>query len=129
MKGPTKQGVGDLIGDSPDVWGGKDANGYYFYQGGTGGPQVYGSRSVAVAPVWDACDPNNQFSSGKHGQTVKVIGFATLFFDGIQSNDVMAHFMSSTECPTSGNGSSGSPTGSFGPGGVPIRLVQTPTSQ
>jgi Flp pilus assembly protein TadG len=117
LNGPTKQGVEDLIGNPPDTW---IAPGQY---GTSTGPATT-SRSLVVAPVWDSCDPNNDIRSGKHGQTIKVVGFVTAFVTGMSGNNVQAYIVSRAEC--AGSGVSGVNANATGPYGIPVRLVQNP---
>jgi Putative Flp pilus-assembly TadE/G-like len=134
MVGPTHQGVDDLIGDSPDIFGGRDSatKQYWFYAGGNDGPKVYTSNSVTVAPVWDNC--RESISPGYHGQTVTVAGFMTMFVKGFNNSHhgtVQAYFMDTAECPTNGGGTGGGGAAgnpATGPYGVPVRLVQTTTT-
>lgn len=124
MIGPTNQGIDDLTGLTPDTW---VAVGQYMDP-----TQVLHdtSQQVVVAPVWDNCC--QVINPGTNGQTATVVGFMTLFVDGMQGNDVQAHLIDATECPGAGGGGAGgpgagpAPTGS-GLSGKPIRLVQTPT--
>jgi hypothetical protein len=120
MLGPTEQGVGDLIGNPPDVWAeiGK------YYQGGDTSMPVSTSRSLALAPVWDDCDPTNPIDPGKHGQSVKVVGFVEMFVDGWDrtTSGVKAHLVRNIGCDAGGAGATGPNTG---PLAVPVRLVQS----
>jgi hypothetical protein len=75
------------------------------------------SNSVAVTAVWNNCP--DTVSSGYHGQTVPVVGFANLFFKGMQSGNVQAYFMGATECS-----GINVPAPSRGPLAVPVRLIQ-----
>jgi Flp pilus assembly protein TadG len=116
MKGPTKQGVKDLIGDPSDTWIGPGE-----YQTSVGPATT--SRSLVVAPVWDSCDPANKLKPGKQGQTIKIVGFVTAFVAGMRSNDVQAYIVSRTVCSNVGGGSISTATGPYG---IPVRLVQNP---
>ena len=119
MVGPTKQGVDDLTGPTPDVW----VNlGQYRHTDG----KVYDtSNQLVVAPVWDNC--TQKLSPGYKGQKVQIIGFMELFIDGLSGNDVKAHFVKPTPCAAGGMGAGGNEFGAnTGPWGVPIRLVRTP---
>ncbi|MGH9510073.1 MAG: pilus assembly protein TadG-related protein [Terriglobales bacterium] len=122
MIGPTRQGVDDLVGPTPDTW---VAVGVY-----ADPDQVWHDTSaqLVIAPVWDNCCQT--ITPGTNGQTARVVGFMTLFIDGMQGNDVQAHLVDATECP--GAGGAGGPvtgpvSGASGPTGRPVRLVQTPT--
>lgn len=101
MVGPTKQGVGDLVGNNPDVWIGP---GDYELGGTT--TQVDTSRQVAVVPVWDNCA--HPINSGNAGQTAQVIGFLEMFVDGMGNQNA---------CNAGGGGGSGSGNGNGGGGG------------
>ncbi len=120
MNGPTKQGVDDLVGRPADRWisiGNYDVNGV----------TMSTSKSLVVAPVWNNCDPSNQIVPGTNGQQVEVVGFLELFVDGMQGNDVQAHFVAPIACPRNGGGGggAGNPNPSTGPYAIPVRLVQT----
>jgi hypothetical protein len=118
MVGPTRQGVGDLTGPTPDEW---VQVGQYRRDDGN----IYDtSNQLVVAPVWNNCVQN--ISPGYNGQQVRVIGFVQLFIDGMQAQDVQAHFVSPIACSTGGQGQAGETGANTGPYGVPIRLVQTP---
>jgi hypothetical protein len=121
MIGPTRQGVGDLVGSTPDTW---VAVGQYR------DPNMVihdTSGQLVIAPVWDNCC--QVINPGTAGQTATVVGFMTLFVDGMQGNDVKAHLVSATPCPGAGGGGGPvtAPSGASGPTGQPVRLVQTPT--
>ena len=122
MIGPTRQGVDDLIGTTKDTW---VAVGQYQ------DPSMNiwdTSAQLVLAPVWDNCCQT--INPGTNGQTAKVVGFMTLFIDGMKGKDVTAHLVDATPCP--GAGGSGGPgsgvTGASGPTGRPVRLVQTPVA-
>ncbi len=121
MIGPTLQGVNDLTGSPPDVYYGVGA---YLTSSGMSNT----SRSLVVAPVWDVCSlpgfcPANSFPDGGANVQIPVRGFALIFIDGVQANDVMAHLVGISGC-----GSTGPPLGSevTGPYSVPVRLVRLP---
>lgn len=120
MIGPTQQGIDDLIGPSEDTW---VAVGQYRDPAG----KIWDSSGqLVIAPVWDNCCQT--INPGTNGQTATVVGFMTLFIDGMQGNDVQAHLVSATECPGAGGagGPATGPTGATAPTGQPVRLVQTP---
>ena len=125
MIGPTRQGVDDLIGPTKDTW---VAVGQYEDPNQVIWPT---SSQLVVAPVWDNCC--QVINPGTNGQTATVVGFMTLFIDGMKGNDVKAHLVDATECPGAGGGGGGpggvgpAPSGS-GPLGKPVRLVQTPAT-
>jgi Flp pilus assembly protein TadG len=127
MVGPTKQGTCSLITYNHDAQcnGPKDTyNGIadYIRPDGTHSPT---SRSLVLAPIIDVCKycPAGPPS----GQTqLTVMGFALVFIEDVQGNDVIARLISITGC-TDGSGSGG---GSIdpketGPYSVPVRLVRT----
>ena len=113
MVGPTKQGVGNLIGNPPDTWGGI---GDYISPGGTHSST---SNSLTVAPVWDDCA--QMILPGTNGQQATVIGFVEIFVDGIQGTNVVGHVVDPLGCGPGGAGAGGT-----GPFATPIRLVQAP---
>ena len=121
MIGPTKQGVNELIGSPPDVY--YDVGEYLTSSG-----MSNTSRSLIVAPIWDVCllpgfCPADKLPDGGANVQIPVKGFALIFIDGVQSNDVVAHLVGISGC-----GSGGPPLGSevTGPYSVPIRLVRLP---
>jgi hypothetical protein len=118
MVGPTQQGVKDLIGQPPDyTW---VAVGQYKDRSG----QIWDSSpALVIAPVWDSCNPNEVISSGTAGQTVKVIGFLTVFVDGLQGNNVQANVAGEAECGAAGSAGAGAFGDNTGPLGRPVRLV------
>ncbi|MGH9580126.1 MAG: pilus assembly protein TadG-related protein [Terriglobales bacterium] len=134
MVGPTRQGIGDLIGNPADTWGGLGPSGFQYYDGGNTSAIIDSSRSLVTAPVWNNCQQN--IVPGTAGQTAMIIGFVQVFVDGIQGQNVTAHLVSVTPCAgvgAGGGGGGGGPGGGgpggvplSGPGGVPVRLVQTP---
>jgi len=125
MRGPTRQGVKDLIGDPPtDSW---VSSGLYQTPYGLSDS----SRNIVVAPIWDTCGvsgfcPGGKFPSGS--ATVQIIGFAAFFLEGVQGTDVVARLISLSSCgDMSGGGGGGA--GSTDTGGtvlsLPLRLVRT----
>ena len=133
MVGPTKQGVLDLIGPNPDLY---VSPGHYQRSDGYLSDT---SRSLIVAPVWDVCAspdyqcPQNNFPKG--GNTlISISGFAILFVEGVQGNDVVARLIGVMGC-VSGAGGGGGGSGSgpappeTGPFGVPVRLVRPVTGE
>ena len=118
MVGPTKQGVGDLLGDTPDAW---VSLGKYEHPDG----RIYDtSHQLVLAPVWDNC--SQKVSPGYKGQHIKIIGFVQMFIEGMENKDVVARLVNPLEC-SAGEEGQGSATGAnTGPLGVPIRLVRTP---
>jgi hypothetical protein len=124
MVGPTTQGVNDLIGNPADTW----VSLYHYYHPTTN-TTTDTSRSLAVAPIWDVCGltgfcPGNQFPTG--GNTyVTVVGFALIFLDGVQGNDVKGHLVSVAGCAAPNGGPSLPPT-TPGAYSMPVRLVRLP---
>ena len=128
MVGPTRQGVLDLVGPNPDLY---IRPGHYQRSDGYASDT---SRSLIVAPVWDVCGspdyqcPQNKFPSG--GNTmISISGFAVLFVEGLQGNDVMARLVGVSGClGAAGGGGGGSGSGpappETGPFGIPVRLVR-----
>jgi Flp pilus assembly protein TadG len=118
MVGPTKQGVRDLVGNPPtDTY---VAVGQYKHADGTTSDT---SRALIVAPIWDTCNmpnfcPANKFPNGTN-VNVSVIGFAMIFLEGIQGNNVVARLINVSGCAAGG----GAP-GETGPYAVPLRLVR-----
>lgn len=136
MVGPTHQGVDDLIGDPPDTFNATN----FCYDPGCRDT----SRALVVAPIWDICNspdpggcpgtafcPGAVLSESGANVTLRVAGFALVFVEGFQGNDVIARLINVTACGAGGGGGGG-PTGDdgnpqIGPFAVPVRLVQTPT--
>jgi hypothetical protein len=118
MIGPTRQGVIDLVGNPPDdMW---VALGEYLRSDGTISDV---SKALVVAPVWDTCTlagfcPGNDFPSGANTQ-ISVIGFALIFLDGMQGNDVQAHIVNTTACAAGGASDEAAPYS------IPVRLIRT----
>jgi len=120
MDGPTSQGFQTLIGSPADQWQGI---GEYV----SGGVVQDTSRSLVPVVVWNNC--TQTISSGKAGQTVNAIGFASVFITGVGSGAVNGRFVYAAPCSTaggSGGGGGGGSGGGTGPQGVAVRLVQTP---
>ena len=123
MIGPTVQGVRDLTGTPPDVFVSmgqyQDAGGYMSNT----------SRSLIIAPLWETCNldgfcPDNRLPDGGANANISVAGFALLFIDGVQGNNVMAHLLGVFGCGSI----TGPPTGTeeTGPYSVLVRLVRLP---
>ena len=122
MVGPTRQGVRDLTGPTPDTW---VQLGKYQHADG----KIYDSSDqLVVAPVWDSC--SQTITPGFHGQTVQIIGFMELFIAGVENGKdggVRSYFVKPAACPGNGAGAGGNEFGAnTGPFGIPIRLVKTP---
>lgn len=115
MVGPTGQGIGNLLGATPDTW---LAPGAYQHGDGT---ITDTSRQLITVPVWDSC--NQTVSSGK--QLVTMIGFTNWFVDGQAGPAVVANFVNAASCPPGGPGAgpTGGPAASNAGFGIPVRLV------
>jgi hypothetical protein len=124
--GPTKHGVEDLIGNPPlFTWSDtgkylREADGKYFDI----------APNVIIAPIWDPCSltgfcPDGDFPNGTTVE-LKVVGFAIIFLDGIQGDEVKAHLVSVSACGVEG----GAPGSDDDVGGtvlsIPLRLVRMP---
>lgn len=118
MVGPTKQGVQALIGSPPDLYLSPGR-----YQAADGSISDT-SRSLIVAPVWDVCNspdyecPGDKFPSGTN-VSIPVSGFALVFVEGIQGNDVVGRLIGVMTCQA------GAVPSETGPFAVPLRLVRT----
>ncbi|HXE89936.1 MAG TPA: Tad domain-containing protein [Terriglobales bacterium] len=143
MVGPVQQGVTDLIGDPADTWWSSWSPTNQQYVNEPSKTLVVDTPSLVLAPVYDNCA--QVINSGTAGQRVVVIGFVTIFVDGlgprigcpggggrgggINPNErVAAHLVGITTCAGVGGGGAGAGGSVSGPGGYPIRLIQTPTT-
>jgi hypothetical protein len=118
MVGPTRQGVGDLTGPTPDQW---VQIGQYRHPDNN----IYDtSNQLVVAPVWNNC--TQSIAPGYHGQQVQVIGFMELFIDGMSGQNVKSHVVAPVPCATAGGAGGNEFGANTGPLGIPIRLVKTP---
>jgi len=126
--GPTVQGVRDLMGGTPDVW---VSLGQYQHANGTISDT---SPQLIVAPIWNECAmagfcPSGQLPDGGRNVQIGVIGFAQVFLEGIQGNNVIGRLVGVSACP--GGGGAGGGGGAVGPPetgpyAVPVRLVRLP---
>lgn len=103
MVGPTKQGTEDLIGNPADVF--MEPSVYC-----NGGDCRDTSPSLITLPVWNVCYSPGEGCSGstfcpggnlsEMGQNVliRVIGFAMLFIEKMQGNDVKARIINVVVC-------------------------------
>lgn len=125
--GPTKLGIGDLIGD-PSRFTFVDEG---RYRRVSDGKILDISENVVVAPIWDACalteycvDGVPDFPNGTMVE-LNVVGFAVFFLKGIVGDDVEAILLNISACgPTGGlddEGEEGGTVLSF-----PLRLVRVP---
>src|SRR5262249_5634371 len=95
-QGPTKQGVNDLIGNTPDTY-------VSIGQYSNGTTTSDWSRSLVTVPIWDTCSlsgfcPTNNFPSGGNTQ-LQVIGFGLVFIDGVDNQGtVTAHLVGVSGC-------------------------------
>ena len=126
MVGPTAQGVRDLIGNpSIDSWTGVVGE----YETPTGLSDM--SRNLIIAPIWDACGmpgfcPAGSFGAGTQVE-LQIIGFAVIFLEGIQGNDVIARLINISSCgPGGGGGGGGAPETGGTVLSLPLRLVRVP---
>jgi Flp pilus assembly protein TadG len=111
MDGPTRQGIGNLLGSTPDQWQGV---GKYLHNG----LLTDTSQELVTVVIWDNC--KQSISPGTQGQTVRVAGFGSVFITGIDSNGVAGRFVGAASCGTGGG------PGGTGPLAIPVRLVQAP---
>src|SRR5437667_1799125 len=119
--GPTRQGGNDLLGNpQTDVWATVEQ-----YQTPNGLSDT--SKAVVVAPIWDTCGasgfcPAGDFPTGTN-VPLQIIGFAVIFLDGIQGNDVVAHLINVSSCGAGGGGVPDETGGTVL--SIPLRLVRT----
>jgi Flp pilus assembly protein TadG len=85
------------------------------------------SRSLVISPIIDVCGfcPNN-FPNGTDSAQYTVIGFATVFIEGFQGNDLQARLISVTDCSVAAGGGGSINPLETGPYGQPLRLVRAP---
>jgi hypothetical protein len=129
MIGPTVQGVRDLIGGAPDSY---VALGQY--RDGATGDVKDTSPQLIVAPIWDTCNlvgfcPAGQPPDGGANLMISVIGYALVFIEGTQGNDVIARlvWVSGCQAAPGGGGAGGGPAPpETGPYSIPVRLVRLP---
>ena len=130
MIGPTLQGVNELTGTPPDIYMGIGE-----YQNSEGNISNT-SRSLIIAPLWDICTmvgfcPNGSLPDNGANAQISVSGFALLFLDGVQGNNVVAHLLGVFGCGSisgvpPGAGESGPFEDETGPYSVLVRLVRLP---
>jgi hypothetical protein len=112
----TFLGVEELLGHTPDRWGGPSpSGGFQYLLAGHDGAAADTSLALGVVAVWDNC-------SSPVGHSLQPVGFAQLFFEGADEDDgdITARVVGAHAC--------GSYTrdDSTGPYAVPVRLVQRP---
>ncbi len=130
MIGPTLQGVNQLTGTPADTYMGIGE--YLDSQGNMSDT----SRSLIIAPLWETCNldgfcPDNRLPDGGANAQISVAGFALLFIDGVQGNNVVAHLLGLFGCgsitgPPGGPEDPGPFAGETGPFSVLVRLVRLP---
>ena len=134
-QGPITQGVGDLVGGSGDIatatWQFQNIGQYY--NRNTGATSNL-SPQLIVAPIVDVCSVAgfcNVTSPGPPilyantlptGSGLNVLGFALLFIDGLDGNDVRVHLINMTACSTAAT----DPASGSEVLGTPLRLVRVP---
>ena len=130
MIGPTIQGVRALAGDPPnDVF--MNVGQYY-----NNASSIISDTSpqLAIAPIWDICNmpgfcPGNQLPGGGAGLQIAIVGFALVFIEGVQGNDVLSRLIWASSCSAAG-GPGGPGAGpappETGPYSIPVRLVRLP---
>jgi hypothetical protein len=134
MVGPTRMGVNQLVnynGDPNCNNCDRDtyvAIGQYQRPASQGGGISSTSRSLVIAPIIEVCGfcPDN-FPSGTEEAQFTVVGFALVFIEGIQGNDVQARLINVTDCSGGGGGGGGGggiDPSETGPFSVPVRLVR-----
>ncbi len=113
MIGPTNQGTELLIGDNPDTWSGF-SNGVPYYNSNL---NLHLSHQTVRCPIWDICSTicSSGMKLSGSGVQIQVIGFAVLYIQGTDGNDVMANLLGIEPC------NSIPPTDSVS---VPLRLVR-----
>ncbi len=120
MIGPTGQGTEILLTENPDTWNGI-SGGVPSYLDPSGN-EIYDSHQVVIAPIWNTCAmvdcscPGSGCDKFNGPMQVTVIGFAKMFIDSLQGNDVKAYLIDVKKC--------GAPGGTIDPT-FPIRLVRT----
>lgn len=145
MTQATITGIDNLIapgGSTPDSWINGSSPSEFQLGDGTTGPT---SKSLAVAAVWNNCTTGPYSGSGTQyagasigpgKESVPVIGFIQVFFDGVTQKsagttgggstyaEVTAHILPPIAC---GEVEGGGPPPA-GPMTIPIRLVQSPAA-
>lgn len=106
----TQRAFQNLQGQPPDKWFGV---GDY---GADLNSTADTSNSVVTLPVWNNCDPKYPMTAG--AQNYPSSGMVQFFLDPPDSSgNINAHLVGFSNCDTNGSGT--------GPGGIPVRLVNT----
>jgi hypothetical protein len=114
MVGPTKQGVEALIGDPPRfTWIGPGQ-----YRKVSDNKTYDISENVILTPIWNVCG-SQYCASGKQKNDVPIIGFATVFIEGVNKDDVIGRLLGVASCGAVLGGPTGGTTLS-----LPLRLVR-----
>jgi len=114
MAGPTKQGVEDLVGKPPKfTW---TAPGQY--KEASSGKTFDLADSVILTPIWSACG-TGFCPSAKVSGDLRIIGFASVFVEGIAGDNVVARLIGISSCGAVFGGPTGGTTQS-----LPLRLVR-----
>jgi hypothetical protein len=130
MIGPTIQGVRDLAGDPPNdtfIDVGQ-------YRQNASGIISDTSHQLAISPIWDICNmpgfcPAGQLPGGGATLQIAIVGFALVFVEGVQGNDVLSRLIWASSCSAAGGGGgpgSGPAPPETGPYSIPVRLVRLP---
>jgi len=134
-QGPITQGIGDLVGGNGSIatatWQFQNLGQYYNRI--TGNTSNLSSQLI-LAPIVDLCSVSgfcNVTSPGPpilyantlpNGSGLGVLGFALLFIDGLDGNDVRVHLINVTAC----SGTSPDPASGSEVFATPLRLVRVP---
>jgi Flp pilus assembly protein TadG len=118
MVGPTKLGVDGLVGNPPNyTW-----NGAGNYKRVSDGKSFDMAPNVILTPIWDVCNLSTFCPDKKMSGTnpsLQIIGFATLFVDGVQGSGVNARLINVAGCGPSSGTEDGSTTFA-----LPLRLIR-----
>lgn len=125
MIGPTAQGVKELIGPDADTY---IDLGRYQRSDGTLSDT---SPQLISTPIWNECGmagfcPAGELPADGRNTTIAVVGFAMLFLEDVQGNDVIARLTGISACGPGGGGGAGPAPRETGPYSVPVRLVRMP---
>jgi Flp pilus assembly protein TadG len=130
MIGPTIQGVRDFAGDPPN----DSFLAVSQYHNNSSGIISDTSPQLAISPIWDICGmpgfcPGNQLPGGGATIQIGVIGYALIFIEGVQGNDVISRLIWASSCAAGGGGGGGGAGPAppeTGPYSIPVRLVRLP---